>query len=428
MSKKARVILILMWVLVLGYPLLIIKESLYFPMEISEVFYNIGKYLGFCAYFVFFLQYLWTAKIKGIESIFPFDIRVAIHRSLGFIGLLLLTFHPILILTYYASLDIPLHINLPLFLGHLSFFLVLVIGGSTFLGKMFSVKYETWKLIHYISFFILTLAFFHALFIGSDLHSIHRKIWIAIWVVHVLLMAVKFVHKIRLNRKIYKVDRVINNNENVTTVIVNKKSDFKPGQFGFIKLKIEGKWEIWHPFSISSSTADNFTSFTIKNLGDFTSKIKNVKPGEKIKVDLPYGGFSTSNYSDNRYTFIAGGVGITPIFSMLSSIKDSHKEMDITLLYSVHVESDILFRNKLESIFKNNKKWSLKYILASQKEWPGEKGILTPDRVKKLTNNTLGGTYFLCGPLAMIVNIKRYLLKSGIAKKKIRVEQFVFIP
>lgn len=428
MNKKAKVILGLMWFFIFGFPVLILKDNFYITMDLSEIIYITGKYLGFVAYFIFFLQYLWTAKVQFIESLFPFDTRVGIHRSLGFIGILTLTLHPILILSYYANLGVSYDLSIPLLLGYLAFFLVIIIGGSTFLGKMFSVKYETWKLIHNISFFILTLAFFHALLIGSDIYSIYRVVWITIWVLHIILVLIKFINKFRLSRKIYYVHKVIKENINVTTIFIKRKFKFKAGQFGFISLFIDGKWEYWHPFSISSPVNESYISFTIKNLGDFTSRVPEVKAGDKIKLDLPYGGFTTANYIDDKYTFIAGGVGITPIFSIISTISDTHKEKDITLLYSVHNEQDILFRSELDSTFSKNSMWTLKYIMSSQKDWSGEKGRLTPDRLKGLCNNKLSGTYFLCGPLGMIIGLKKYLIKQGISKDRVRSEQFVFIP
>ncbi len=425
-SKK--VIIYLLLIVVFIYPLFIIKDNITFPMSSKEVIYNLGKYFAFLAYFIFFLQYIWTAKIKTIEHIFPFDTRVAIHRSMGFIGLITVSLHPIMVLLFYANIGVKIIVTPYLGLGFLAFFLVLIIGLSTFLGKMLSVKYETWKAIHWITFFILTLAFIHSLFLGTDLRSIHRVIWICLWGIHILIVVVKLLHNLIIRSRTYIIEEVVVENPTVTTIKLHCSKTFKPGQFAFVSIFLDGKWQSWHPFSISSRPESDLLTFTIKKLGDMTERIPEIKKGDKIKVDLSYGGFSNKFYPDNKYVFIAGGVGITPIYSMISSLSKERNRPDITLLYSVHNEDEILFKEDLEEMFSENHHWHIKYIMSSQKDWNGPQGHITPINLLYLCNYDITGTFFLCGPITMVNNIKRHLKSQGKKAIEVRTEQFSFIP
>jgi predicted ferric reductase len=65
--------------------------------------------------------------------------------------------------------------------------------------------------------------------------------------------------------------------------------------------------------------------------------------------------------------------------------------------------------------------------VTSQPEWRGEKGRLTPDKLEGYCGGDLEGTFFLCGPLAMIWSIRRHLRRSGVPRRRIRQEQFVFL-
>jgi predicted ferric reductase len=74
-----------------------------------------------------------------------------------------------------------------------------VIVGMTFLARIWGVRYETWKRIHWIAILVLTLVFWHSVMIGSDLlvYRWLRILWIVLWALHLLLLAGKAVHKAR---------------------------------------------------------------------------------------------------------------------------------------------------------------------------------------------------------------------------------------
>lgn len=95
------------------------------------------------------------------------------------------------------------------------------------------------------------------------------------------------------------------------------------GQFGWLTVwgspsKITG-----HPFSLSSSAAvtDGRVDMSIRNLGDFTSEIDKVPVGRRVYLDGPYGAFTVGNSAD-VHVLIAGGIGITPMMSMIRTLAD----------------------------------------------------------------------------------------------------------
>ena len=120
----------------LGLPLFLIWGGLSFPMELDLMLYNMGKFAGFSAFLIFTMQYLWTARFHSFERIVPYDRRVAIHRTLGFSGFMMVVVHPVLILLSYNLIGMSLYISSEILIGFSALLILLLIVGSTFLGRL----------------------------------------------------------------------------------------------------------------------------------------------------------------------------------------------------------------------------------------------------------------------------------------------------
>ncbi len=88
---------------------------------------------------------------------------------------------------------------------------------------------------------------------------------------------------------------------------------------------------------------------TIRNLGDFTSEIHKVPVGQRVYLDGPYGTFAIGNPAD-MHVLIAGGIGITPMVSMIRTLADHGDKRPVILLYSSKDWESITFREELEAL------------------------------------------------------------------------------
>ena len=88
---------------------------------------------------------------------------------------------------------------------------------------------------------------------------------------------------------------------------------------------------------------------TIRNLGDFTSAIHSVPVGRRVYLDGPYGAFTIGNPAD-MHVLIAGGVGITPMMSMIRTLADRGDTRPVILLYGSKDWETITFREALEAL------------------------------------------------------------------------------
>jgi predicted ferric reductase len=181
-----------------------------------------------------------------------------------------------------------------------------------------------------------------------------------------------------------------------------------------------------HPFSIASSAEKSpFLEFTVKERGDFTKRIKTIQPGQRVYVDAPYGSFSVDRYRADGYAFIAGGIGVAPIMSMLRTLADRGDRRPLVLFYANKQWERTCFREELDTL-KDRLNLRVVHILESPPEgWQGERGYIDAEMIERnLPEDRRGIEYFICGPEAMMACVERSLRRLGVPIGKFHSELF----
>ena len=210
--------------------------------------------------------------------------------------------------------------------------------------------------------------------------------------------------------------------------------DFWAGQHLTIKVNIKGE-TLYRTFSISSiPNKDNFLTLTIKKIkgGKVTNYLaENIKVGDTLEVTAPSGQFYLNTEPSNRkhYAMIAGGSGITPIYSMIGTILKFEPKSKITLLYANRNSSSIIFKEKIEQWTKEfSTQLEVKHFF-SEEENPRNaiEGYITRISLEEIVNqydkNKLD--FYLCGPEMMTNKLIEDLQYLGISKEKIHRELFL---
>ena len=218
--------------------------------------------------------------------------------------------------------------------------------------------------------------------------------------------------------------------ENVPTVF----RDFSAGQHLTLKVNIRNEIH-YRTFSLSSiPNVDNYASITIKRIkgGKVTNYLfENLKVGETIEVSSPSGQFYLNPEPANQkhYVMIAGGSGITPIYSMIGTILKFEPKSKITLLYANRTSDNIIFSNKLKLWAKEFPNlFTIKHYL-SEEEKPKDaiNGYVTRIALEELVNkkNIESIEFYLCGPEIMTNKLISDLIYLGIDTTKIHRELFL---
>jgi ferredoxin-NADP reductase len=206
-----------------------------------------------------------------------------------------------------------------------------------------------------------------------------------------------------------------------------------PGQFHFITFfRGRGLPEEEHHWTIASSPMDKYhIRSTIKALGDFTSTIKDTRIGDTAAVQGPFGRFSyVFHPGEKDLVFLAGGIGITPLMSMLRHMRDLRDDRFVTLIYANSEASQIVFRHELAEIEQGGApRLQVVHVLSHPDEhWTGETGHIDQETIRKYCGDHFKGkTFYVCGPPGMVKRILDVLASLGVLHQQIRLEIFSFL-
>jgi ferredoxin-NADP reductase len=203
-----------------------------------------------------------------------------------------------------------------------------------------------------------------------------------------------------------------------------KDFDYLPGQFMFITLSCKDEKKTKH-LTISSSPTENFLEVTKRMTGhEFSNALRAAKAGDSVMIRGPYGGFTFDGEHD-RVCMLSGGIGITPLRSMIRYSTDKRLSANIVLLYSNSQEDGIAFKDDLESMAEQNPNLKVvNTITRPGPAWKGLKGRIDRDMVVREVSDYANRVFFCSGPRKMVDSIKSLLKDLGIPENQIKQEYF----
>jgi ferredoxin-NADP reductase len=195
-------------------------------------------------------------------------------------------------------------------------------------------------------------------------------------------------------------------------------TQFKPGQFFHIKNPTYKKPHETRAFSITTTpnSADHL-AICVKTYGPWTQDLLKKKCGDSVWLFGPMGAFTLRKELTNA-VFIAGGVGITPILSMLQSLHESNHTLPISLIYANKTPDTILKKEYVEHMFATKGHWKLHSVVSSTH------GYVTKEYIEQNIAYTKESTFFICGSQRFTKNIHEVLGSCGIEKTAIKQEIF----
>lgn len=193
----------------------------------------------------------------------------------------------------------------------------------------------------------------------------------------------------------------------------------KPGQF--VEVSVLGVGEA--PISVSSSpTRDSSFELGIRAVGNVTRALHRLQPGDTLGIRGPFGnGFPVSELLGQDLLFVAGGIGLCPLRSMVQYAIDKRGQFGkITLLYGCRQPAEQLFQGEIAEWRRRQDIEIMESVdrCPLNVSWGGSVGVITTlfPRVDIEPNNT---TALVVGPPVMYRYVVAECLKKGIAKDQI---------
>lgn len=382
------------------------------------------------------LQFAITARLSWVEAPFGLDVLLVFHRAMALVATALLSVHPVLVAQEEGwSLLTGWRVHWYIWTGRAGLALLLLHVVVSLSRRAIRLPYEQWTRLHQrFSLSILTLGFAHSVASGDDMQGGALLVWSFVMAVAIAACLHRRVIRPRLLlRRPFRVTEVKPEAPRVWTLTLERQGGrpfrFAPGQFQFLRLHNSVVPPEEHPFTIASSPAQSGRiSITIKESGDFTSRVGRVRPGDLATVHGPFGRFSHTLHPDETdLVFVAGGVGITPMMSMLRSMRERSEPQRVLLVYASRTAADMLFTDELVAIQTSGcPELTVVPVLdhAPDASWIGEVGRLDAARLVHICGGAEGKAFYMCCPPGMTTSLIRGLKHLGVSPRRIHADYF----
>ncbi len=427
MNKKKRNILLIAY---FGVPFSAVAVYVLLNSYLlSAPILGVSMLTGIFAFSFLLFQFLLSARIPGIESGIGHDRIMRFHRIMAMVSVLLLFPHMVTKLLVFPT-------GLQTFIG--LFALIGFVGTAVFSSVFFRpsktprLSYEKVKLLHNGTSILTILVAVHVALSSTAVGGFLGVYFIAVFTAGMGgYVYRKIITPLRLRRAPWVVTEVRRPADEHTEILMHSPVGVRlshvwhrrlPGQFAYFSFlgQMPGREE--HPFTVSNSSGSDVLRITVKKIGDFTSRLEEVKVGDPVAVEGPFGIFSYRCFEDvpeRPIVFIAGGIGITPFLAMSEGLRDeayAQRPPSLRLIWGAAKEEYFVHRD-----FFNALEQSWKDFHFTSRTGNIDAELLENELSREEIDD---GYIFLCGPPVMMEVLSDLLEKRGVGRDRIVSERF----
>jgi ferredoxin-NADP reductase len=208
--------------------------------------------------------------------------------------------------------------------------------------------------------------------------------------------------------------------------------NYKAGQFGEFTLinpkETDAEGNI-RAFSLSNPPYAKELMITTRMRDTaFKRVIKELPLGTELKFDAPHGSFTLHNNKDIPAVYLTGGIGITPVRSIVMQAAKEKLPHQIFVLYSNRRPEDAAFLDDLKSLEKENPHYHFIPTMTDMRQyknqWHGERGYVNEEMLRTYVMDLKKPIYYLSGPAAMVTAMRIMLNEADVSDDNIRTEEF----
>jgi predicted ferric reductase len=438
-SREAKI-----WLSAIGYlvvtlvPLFVVLLGTHGPQRGFWIEFAVA--LGFIGLAMLGLQSVLTARFPRISGALGQDALLQFHRQTGLVAFGLVLAHPVILLLadsgYWAFLDPTDQFLRAVFLILVLFALPLIIVTSLWRDQL-RLPYESWRLGHgALAFLIVVIGLVHIMRVQYYLESGWKQaLWVLIGTAAIgSVLYVRAIKPLQVRRYPYRVAAVEPLARETWRVVLEPEAGtalrFRAGQFAFVTIAESAFSLQQHPYSVASSARrSDRIELAIKELGDLTSTIGEVPAGARAYVDGPYGSLQLHDADEAagaHLLLVAGGIGITPVMSMIRTLRDDRSTTPVTLVFANESEADIAYRDELDEIAREIPLTVVHVLARAPEGWAGETGFVTPELLARHVDAASATDLrcVVCGPPPMMEVVEQALVDLGVPLRQIESERF----
>jgi predicted ferric reductase len=395
---------------------------------------TIGNFFGLHVATIIVVQLTLIARLPWLDRRIGMDRLTVWHRWLGLTLFWVVLLHASFVVLGFARLDrvSPLRTFVSLAGQPSTLFgisaatiLIVVVALSTRYARR-RLQYETWHALHLGLYATVTLALIHQS-LEPHAFSVSPLATAYWWTIWALVLTALVVGRIvlpfwRNTHHQFRVARVVPESDNVVSVYVTGKHlerlPTHAGQFFIWHFPDFRHWWRSNPFSLSAAPDGQMLRLTAKNVGPGTAALGDLPVGSRVFAEGPYGAFTSMHRTKPAMLLIAGGIGVTPIRSLLEEAGGA-----VTVLYRVRTEADAVLLPEIQALA--SARGVQVHVLTGRTA--GGSRPFEPESLAALVPDITERDIYVCGPQAMTAVVLRSLRQLKIPSRQVHAERFSLV-
>lgn len=404
--------------------------SIKYKFGLHKALLRSGKLVGMAAAVLLVVQLLLAARIAWVNRMAGMDRLVTVHKYNGIAIALLALMHPLLVFGPEEITTLPLEFEFwPEIVGAGLLMGLFYMTAASLFKRELGLPFHLWMGAHKIGGCVVLFALFVHLLFSSETfeEGLPRIVGIAFATLCLVVLISRHAKPFR-NLSSWVVSEVTPAGSRANRIRLtpdkNEKFTYLPGQFAFLSFPSSVVSSESHPFTIASSPATpHAIDFIIGKSGDWTRCLDRITKGDLAVVDGPYGTFSHLMLEEKApLILIAGGLGVTPMLSMLRHMDATNDRRKIILVWSNRRHGDLFSADELIRM-KMNHPWLSVHLHFTDE--PGAERLNT-EQLHHFIGDLTAPQVFLCGPPPMMTAVIGMLRDIGIHRHRIHTETFGF--
>jgi predicted ferric reductase len=411
------------------------------PRE-NDFLAELGIGLGLMAYAMLLAQFISSGRFAALSGRVGIDRTMRFHQLSARVLAVFVLLHPLVprIPTEAAMLPMAAQMLSIMFTaphlrsGVLAWGLLLLGVVIAIWRHRLPLNYEAWRALHVVGAIAIAAAGAHHMFTVGSYSATPPLFWFWCALLAIAFASFVFVYWVR-PLLLWRMGYHVTGNREVAPGVHELAFEptkgrglrFHAGQFAWLNLKPVPLFD--HPFSLCSSpTEAPRVRMLIRSRGDFTGRLQHIPIGTPVRLDGPHGHFTLTGQDVPSLCFIAGGIGISPIMSMLRDLYAHQDARPVTILYAARDTQHLVFAEEIEAMAAD-RGWRVHlFVDTPTAGGRGQSGAITAASLHAAlgVSGARDTLCMLCGPTPMMLELEQMLLRLGVPANRIIYERFEY--
>ncbi|NNK78738.1 MAG: hypothetical protein HKP40_08510 [Litoreibacter sp.] len=411
------------------------------PRTLSD---EIASGLGLMAFSMILIEFVLSGRFRAITSGVGMDVTMRVHQLAARTALVFALLHPFLYLTpsgvprpWDPTRQLVVTAEFwPLASGIAAFVLLPALVLLAVGRKQLDFKYETWRLMHGVGAALIAGALLHHA-TQAGRYSAEPELaylWIGLTglacgsLVYVYLL--KPLGQLARPWRVSHVDKIAERTWSIGLAPDGHAGlRFLAGQFVWLNTGNSPFSLKENPLSLGSAPGKGVGAeleFIVKELGDWSRSLSELQVGTRAYVDGPFGSLTVEGRDTPGIVLIGGGVGMSPLLSILRQMALSKDPRGVKLIYGNRAATQIIHRDEIDALVAEQG-GEVTYVLSQPPEgWEGPTGWIDAGLIfdQVSAEQARDWLFVLCGPTAMMDVVEEALLARGTPAGRILSERF----